>query len=95
MTTLTNPFNISHVLLPKEDTSLKQEVKTHIFHQQTALSIETKEKKKKEKTPIKKGFCNNRECNNASGYTNKPNSIYCSARCQSRGMIFSFHFPLF
>lgn len=28
--------------------------------------------------------CANRECNNLSGQPNKPRSIYCSKRCQSR-----------
>ena len=29
--------------------------------------------------------CGNRECTNIRGYAEKPKSIYCSARCQSRG----------
>jgi hypothetical protein len=29
--------------------------------------------------------CQNRECTNAAGYEKKPNSIYCSSKCQSRG----------
>lgn len=32
--------------------------------------------------------CHNRECNNPRGYPGKPNSIYCSSRCQSRGNLF-------
>ena len=28
--------------------------------------------------------CRNRECSSLRGYPKKPNSIYCSARCQSR-----------
>lgn len=33
----------------------------------------------------KRLVCHNRECNNPRGYNSKPNSIYCSSRCQSRG----------
>ena len=36
--------------------------------------------------------CRNRECSSLRGYPKKPNSIYCSARCQSRGKIFLFFF---
>ena len=31
--------------------------------------------------------CQNRECDNPAGYPKKPNSIYCSSRCQSRGTL--------
>ena len=41
--------------------------------------------KKKKQSSRKHSACHNRECNNPPGYKNKPNSIYCSSRCQSRG----------
>merc|ERR1712100_496427 len=40
--------------------------------------------KKKKQSSRKHSACHNRECNNPQGYKNKPNSIYCSSRCQSR-----------
>lgn len=61
---------------------------THIFHELSAKSMELTIKKKLEKKAhvIKRtGICNNRECNNPSGFPRKPNSLYCSTRCQSRG----------
>ena len=46
--------------------------------------------KKKKQSNRKHSVCHNRECNNPPGYKNKPNSIYCSSRCQSRGKITFF-----
>lgn len=34
--------------------------------------------------------CRNRECNNLCGQADKPRSIYCSKRCQSRGFFLFF-----
>lgn len=68
----------------------KRKDKGHVFHEQTVLSwektVEIKQKKKEKETAAPKGICNNRECDNPSGYLDKPNSIYCSSKCQSRGM---------
>ena len=32
--------------------------------------------------------CRNRECRSLRGYKKKPNSMYCSPKCQSRGNVF-------
>lgn len=77
------PQNIDD--LQSKDGSNKQ----HIFHQQTSMSIEREIKHKKQSSPNvrrpRNDRCNNRECNKAPGYPEKPGSIYCSAKCQSRG----------
>lgn len=62
----------------------------HIFHQQTVFTIESEIRSKTQKCTEeykKTKLCANRECKNSSGSSDKPHSIYCSAKCQYRGMI--------
>lgn len=57
------------------------------------LHAETKEEKQlQQQTPEKRvegefRKCKNRECNNVCGQIDRPRSIYCSRRCQSRGNV--------
>lgn len=82
---LNDPLNNSNSV--PSDVESNTARNTHIFHELTAQSMELNLKNKKDyKRPIKKGICNCRECDNPSGYPKKPNSLYCSARCQSRGL---------
>merc|ERR1711879_505926 len=60
----------------------------HIFHRPHTPdfppSASIRKRTPKNEDGTKSEICKNRECNKASGYSSKPNSIYCSSRCQSR-----------
>lgn len=99
MSTTTAHDHPFHLLLEAfEQPTNEQNAKKHIFHPtHTVVSMaaaSSKIRKQSAKSNTKefqinlnvKGICQNRECNNESGYDKKPNSIYCSSRCQSRGL---------
>lgn len=85
-------FNDTKLLclsLPSLEKKSQEIHNTHIFHEHSSKSIELKLKNKQEKKDCvnkRNGICNNRECKNPSGFPSKPNSLYCSSRCQSRGL---------
>ena len=73
----------------------------HVFHiPYTPDRPPLKKKRKTSSAPPIYGphfyseICMNRECDKPSGYPQKPNSIYCSARCQSRGRQLIFPFKI-
>lgn len=82
MTHLTDQYSCTfHVVCENSHSDYS---KCHTFNDQTNFALESAKKNQQEHF-IPDEICNNRECCNPSGYPSKPNSIYCSSYCQSRG----------
>uniref|UniRef100_A0A7S4ITY2 Uncharacterized protein n=1 Tax=Vannella robusta TaxID=1487602 RepID=A0A7S4ITY2_9EUKA len=88
---LNSSMPVHYQIMTNQDTKASNG-KKHIFHPTNTIdTMAAQTKMKKQQLLLRKaegnqddGICKNRECSNPSGYASKPNSIYCSTKCQSR-----------